>query len=47
MALKIEQDKARFRQIIRGKVRENLRKFISKGELTGRQGKDVVTIPLP
>jgi uncharacterized protein len=47
MALKIEQDKARFRQIIRGKVRANLRKYISKGELIGRQGKDVVSIPLP
>lgn len=47
MALKIEQDRARFRQIVRGKVRQNLRKFISQGELIGRQGKDVVKIPLP
>jgi uncharacterized sporulation protein YeaH/YhbH (DUF444 family) len=47
MALKIEQDKARYRQIIRGKVRDNLRKFISRGELIGRQGKDRVSIPLP
>jgi uncharacterized sporulation protein YeaH/YhbH (DUF444 family) len=47
MALKIEQDRARFRQIIRGKVRSNLRKYIAKGELMGRQGKDVVSIPLP
>ena len=47
MALKIEQDKARYRQIIRGKVRKNLRKFITKGELLGRQGKDIVSIPLP
>jgi len=28
-------------------VRENLRKYISRGELLGRQGKDVVSIPLP
>jgi uncharacterized sporulation protein YeaH/YhbH (DUF444 family) len=47
MALKIEQDRARFRQIIRGKVRANLRKYIARGELIGRQGKDVVSIPLP
>ena len=47
MALRIEQDKARFRQIIRGKVRANLRKYIARGELIGRQGKDVVSIPLP
>jgi len=47
MALRIEQDRARFRQIIRGKVRQNLRKYIANGELIGRQGKDVVTVPLP
>lgn len=47
MALKIEQDRARYRQIIRGRVRKNLRKFIAHGELIGRHGKDLVSIPLP
>ena len=47
MALKIDQDHARFRHIIRGRIRQNLRKFISQGELIGRQGKDVVSIPVP
>lgn len=47
MALKIDQDHARFRHIVRGRIRQNLRKFISKGELLGRQGKDVVSIPVP
>lgn len=47
MALKIDQDHARFRHIVRGRIRQNLRKFISKGELIGRQGKDVVSIPVP
>ncbi len=47
MSLKIDQDHGRFRQIVRGKIRQNLRKYISQGELIGRQGKDVVSIPIP
>ncbi len=47
MVEKIEKDHARFRQIVRGKIRQNLRKFISSGELIGRVGKDLVSIPLP
>jgi hypothetical protein len=47
MPLPIEQDVSRFRQIVRGAIRQNLRKYISKGELIGRQGKDVVSIPVP
>jgi hypothetical protein len=47
MILAIEQDTSRFRQIVRGKVRQNLRKYISNGELIGRQGKDLVSIPIP
>ena len=45
--LRIEQDASRFRQIVRGHVRRNLRKYISDGELIGRQGKDLVSIPIP
>lgn len=45
--MKIKQDHSRFRQIVRGKVKENLRRYISKGELLGRQGKDTISIPLP
>jgi sporulation protein YhbH len=47
MALPIEQDARRFRQIVRGKVRQNLRQFISNGELIGRQGRELVSIPVP
>jgi hypothetical protein len=47
MSLKIDQDHSRFRQIVKGKIRENLRKYISSGELIGRQGKDLVSIPIP
>ena len=44
---KIKKDHRRFKQIVRGKVKNNLRKYMSRGELTGKQGKDVVKIPLP
>ena len=47
MVRKINQDRNRFRQIVRGRIRKNLRKFISKGELIARQGKKTVSIPLP
>jgi hypothetical protein len=42
----ISQDRARFREIVRGKVRDNLRKYISDGELIARRGKDKVSIPV-
>ncbi len=47
MSLKIDQDHSRFRKIVKGKIRENLRRYISHGELIGRQGKDLVSIPIP
>src|SRR5205814_5322934 len=47
MSLRIDQDHSRFRAIVRGKIRENLRRYISQGELIGRKGKDIVSIPIP
>ena len=47
MSQKIDLDHGRFRQIIRGKIKENLRKYVSQGEMIGRKGKDAVSIPLP
>ncbi|MEL6328885.1 MAG: DUF444 family protein [Planctomycetota bacterium] len=46
MVSKIEQDHARFRQIVRGKIRKDLRRFLSKGELIGREGRKAVSIPV-
>lgn len=43
----MESDVNRFRKIIRGKIKKELRRFISNGDLIGRQGKKEVTIPLP
>ena len=47
MALKIEQDHNRFRQIVRGKIKADLKKYISHEELIGRKGKDLISIPIP
>ena len=45
--MKIDRDKTRFKDIVRGKVRDNLKKYINHGEMVGRKGKDLVTIPVP
>ncbi len=47
MTLKIEQDHNRFKQIVKGKIKRELRKYMSKGEMLGKKGKDLVSIPLP
>ncbi len=47
MPLKMETDLNRFHKIVRGKIKRELRKFISNGDLIGRQGKKQITIPLP
>jgi len=44
--MKIRTDHQRFRQIIRGKIREDLRKFLTRGELLGREGKRIISIPV-
>ena len=47
MILNIQKDHSRFRKIVRGKIKANLKKYISHGELIGRKGKDTVSIPVP
>ena len=47
MSQRIDQDHRRFREIVRGKIKQNLRKYISQGEMIGRKGKETVSIPLP
>lgn len=43
----IKRDHLRFKQIVKGKIKQNLKKYISQGEIIGRQGKDYVSIPIP
>src|SRR3954468_19476406 len=46
MVLKIEKDHQRFRQIVKGRIREDLRRFLTKGELIGKEGKHPISIPV-
>ena len=43
----IEQDATRYRQIVRGKIKQNLRRYMTDDQLIGRQGKELVRIPVP
>ena len=47
MARSIDRDLSRFKQIVRGKVRGELRKYITQGEMIGRKGHELVSIPIP
>ena len=47
MGQKIERDHQRFKKLVRGKVKSNLQKYINRGEMIGKKGKDLVSIPLP
>ena len=47
MALRIDPDHRRFRDIVRGKIKQDLKRFVSQGEMFGRKGKDLISIPLP
>ncbi len=44
---RIETDLNRFRQIVKGRVREELKKHLGREELFGRQRGHVVSIPIP
>ena len=44
--MRIAKDHRRFRQIIKGKIREDLRKFLTRGELIGREGNKAISIPV-
>jgi len=44
---RIQSDASRFRKIVRGKDREELKRHLGHHELFGREGKHVVSIPVP
>jgi len=44
---RIKSDANRFRQIVRGRVREELRKHLGHQEMFGKEGKRIVSIPIP
>lgn len=45
--LNVSRDVQRFRNIIKGKIKENLKKYMSSDEIIARQGKEFVSIPIP
>jgi uncharacterized protein len=44
---RIDQDVTRFRRIVKGEIRNNLKRYVAKGELIARQGDRTVSVPLP
>ncbi len=44
---KIDKDRNRFHEIVRGKIKQNLKRFVTHHEMIGRKGKNIVSIPLP
>ena len=47
MISRIDKDHRRFREIVRGRIRQNLRRYVSRGDMIARKGKETVTIPMP
>lgn len=46
MVLQINNDHQRFRKIVKGRIRKDLRKFLTRSELIGREGKKLISIPV-
>jgi uncharacterized protein len=47
MIRRIERDRRRFEEIVRGRIKQDLKRHITRGELIGRRGGEIVSIPLP
>ncbi|MCC7011584.1 MAG: DUF444 family protein [Planctomycetes bacterium] len=44
---RIEADRARFREIVRGRIRSDLKKYLSTAELIAKHGERAVSVPVP
>ncbi|MEX2571484.1 MAG: DUF444 family protein [Gemmatimonadota bacterium] len=44
---RIERDRKRFDEIVRGQIKKDLGRHITQSELIGKQGDEVISIPLP
>jgi uncharacterized protein len=47
MIYNIKRDHSRFRAIVKGRIKQDLKKYVTHGEMIGRKGKEMVTIPVP
>lgn len=45
--MSIQEDHNRFKDIVRGRIKENFKKYVVHGEMIGKREKDFVKIPLP
>lgn len=45
--MSINKDHTRFKKIVKGRIRKNLKQYITSGSLQGRKGKDKISIPVP
>jgi len=45
--MSIKEDQNRFRDIIKGRIKEDLKKYVSQGEMIGKRENEFVKIPLP
>lgn len=43
----IREDHSRFRDIIRGRIKQNFKKYVTHGEMIGKRENDFVKIPIP
>jgi len=43
----IREDQSRFKDIVRGRIKQNFKKYVSHGEMIGKRENDFVKIPLP
>jgi uncharacterized protein len=43
----IQQDHGRFRDIVKGRIKENFKRYISHGEMIGKRENEFVKIPIP
>jgi uncharacterized protein len=46
MVKRIERDRKRFEDIVRGRIKKDLARHITRGEMIGKRGKEVVSIPV-
>lgn len=47
MARSIDRDVKRFSEIVRGRIRKDLKRYVNHGEMLGRKGRETVSIPVP
>jgi uncharacterized protein len=45
--MSIREDHSRFRDIIKGRIKQDLKKYVSQGEMIGKRENEFVKIPLP